>query len=46
MLLRLRGQAWVVFEDINVAMRVFRELQNYLFYGKPMVCEPLSRFFF
>jgi len=33
---RLRGQAWIVFEDIGSATRAMRGLQSFPFYDKPM----------
>ena len=33
---RLRGQAWVVFEDVPAATRALRQLQGFPLYGKPM----------
>lgn len=33
---RLQGQAWVVFDSLTAATRAQRELQNFLFFGKPM----------
>jgi RNA recognition motif-containing protein len=33
---RMRGQAWVVFDQLSSATRAQRELQNFLFFGKPM----------
>lgn len=35
--LKMRGQAFVVFRDIEAATQALRKLQNYVFYGKPMV---------
>jgi U1 small nuclear ribonucleoprotein A len=32
----MRGQAWVVFDQLNSATRAQRELQNFLFFGKPL----------
>lgn len=34
---RLRGQAWVVFEDISAATAALRGLQGFPFFEKPMV---------
>jgi len=34
--LKLRGQAWVVFDDLSGATKALREMQNFNFYGKPM----------
>ena len=33
---RMRGQAWVVFDSLSSATRAHREMQNFLFFGKPM----------
>jgi U2 small nuclear ribonucleoprotein B'' len=33
---RLRGQAWIVFEDIGSATRAMRGLQSFPFYDRPM----------
>jgi len=33
----MRGQAFVVFDDLSGATRAVRELQGFNFYGKPMV---------
>jgi len=33
---KMRGQAWVVFDDLTGATRAMREMQNFSFYGKPM----------
>ncbi len=35
--LKTRGQAFIVFEDIASANRAVRDMQNFNFYGKPMV---------
>ena len=35
--LRLRGQAWVVFEDVTAATNALRQMQGFPFYDKPMV---------
>jgi len=34
--LKLRGQAWIVFDDLNGATKACREMQNFNFYGKSM----------
>ncbi|CAI5953847.1 unnamed protein product [Closterium sp. NIES-64] len=34
--LRLRGQAWVVFEDVTAATNALRQMQGFPFYDKPM----------
>jgi len=34
--LKVRGQAWIVFDDLNGATKAVREMQNFNFYGKPM----------
>ena len=39
--LKLRGQAWVVFSDVNAASNALRQMQSFPFYGKPMVWLPL-----
>jgi RNA recognition motif-containing protein len=33
---RLRGQAFVIYKDIQSATRARRELNNFPFYGKPL----------
>ena len=33
----LRGQAWVVFEDVGSASNAMRQMQSFTFYDKPMV---------
>jgi RNA recognition motif-containing protein len=35
--LKLRGQAWVVFDDITAATNALRQMQGFPFYDKPMV---------
>lgn len=35
--LKLRGQAFVIFKDINSASNAIRSMQNFPFYDKPMV---------
>lgn len=37
---RLRGQCWVVFEDVGAATSAMRALQGFPFYDKPMVRAP------
>jgi len=32
----MRGQAWVVFDELPSATRAQREMSNFLFFGKPM----------
>lgn len=34
---KLRGQAWVVFNELTAASNAFRQMQNFPFYDKPMV---------
>jgi len=34
--LKMRGQAWIVFDDMTAATKALREMQNFNFYGKPM----------
>jgi hypothetical protein len=34
--LKLRGQAWVVFDDITAATNALRQMQGFPFYDKPM----------
>ena len=36
-LMRLRGQAWVIFKEINSATNALRSMQGFPFYDKPMV---------
>jgi RNA recognition motif-containing protein len=35
--LKLRGQAWVVFDDVTAATNALRQMQGFPFYDKPMV---------
>lgn len=35
--LKLRGQAWVIFKEINSATNALRSMQGFPFYDKPMV---------
>jgi len=34
--LKNRGQAWVVFDDLSGATKALRDMQSFMFYGKPM----------
>ena len=45
--IRLRGQAWVVFEEIGAATAALRGLQGFPFFEKPMVipCSALNGLF-
>jgi len=36
---KMRGQAWVIFEDLQGATRAVREINNFMFFGKPLVRE-------
>ena len=36
--LKMRGQAFVLFKDINSATNALRSMQGFPFYDKPMVC--------
>ena len=36
--LKMRGQAFVVFQDISSATNALRSMQGFPFYDKPMVC--------
>ena len=38
--IRLRGQAWVVFEEISSATAALRSMQGFPFFDKPMVHPP------
>lgn len=40
--LKLRGQAWVVFDDITAATNALRQMQGFPFYDKPMVSVQAS----
>lgn len=42
--LKLRGQSWVVFQDISAATNALRGKQGFSFYGKPMVISPCHIF--
>jgi len=33
---KLRGQAWIIFDDLSGATKALKEMQNFMFYGKPM----------
>eukprot|EP00823_Brevimastigomonas_motovehiculus_P003748 TRINITY_DN232_c0_g3_i1.p1 TRINITY_DN232_c0_g3~~TRINITY_DN232_c0_g3_i1.p1 ORF type:complete len:193 (-),score=62.96 TRINITY_DN232_c0_g3_i1:470-991(-) len=33
---KLRGQAWIIFEDLNGAQKAAKEMQSFNFYDKPM----------
>eukprot|EP01027_Heterolobosea_sp_BB2_P007613 GEZU01011312.1.p1 GENE.GEZU01011312.1~~GEZU01011312.1.p1 ORF type:complete len:236 (-),score=85.08 GEZU01011312.1:173-880(-) len=37
--LKLRGQAWVAFKDINAAAAAIKKMNGFYFYEKPMVVE-------
>jgi RNA recognition motif-containing protein len=39
--LKLRGQSWVVFQDVSAATNALRGKQGFSFYGKPMVSRRL-----
>ena len=34
---KLRGQAWIVFEEVDSASKALRQMQGFPFYDKPMV---------
>lgn len=36
--LKHKGQAWVVFKDVQSATNALRQMQDFPFYDKPMVC--------
>lgn len=36
--LKLKGQAFVIFKEINSASNALRSMQGFPFYDKPMVC--------
>ena len=40
--LRLRGQAWVIFKEINSATNAMRSMQGFPFYDKPMVRDAIE----
>lgn len=45
--LKMRGQAFVIFKEIQSATNALRSMQGFPFYDKPMVgITILSRFFF
>jgi hypothetical protein len=44
--LKLKGQAWVIFEDVTSASNALRQMQGFPFYDKPMVSYPLFKFHF
>jgi len=33
---KMRGQAWVIFSEVQGASRAMREMQGFMFFGKPM----------
>lgn len=35
--LRLRGQAWVVFDSVEAASKALQQMQGFVFFDKPMV---------
>lgn len=37
--LKHKGQAWVVFKDVQSATNALRQMQDFPFYDKPMVCD-------
>lgn len=39
--MKMRGQAHVVFRDIQAASQAMRELQGFNFFGRDMGSEPL-----
>lgn len=39
---KLRGQAWVAFSEVTAASNAVRQMQNFPFYDKPMVCHSTS----
>ena len=39
--MKMRGQAHVVFRDIQAASQAMRELQGFNFFGRELVSEPL-----
>jgi RNA recognition motif-containing protein len=43
--LKLRGQAWVVFDDVTAATNALRQMQGFPFYDKPMVRAFVPFFF-
>ena len=36
---RCKGQAWIVFNKIEDATKSIQELNNFLFFNKPLVCD-------
>lgn len=36
--LKMRGQAFVIFKEINSATKALQSMQGFPFYDKPMVC--------
>jgi U1 small nuclear ribonucleoprotein A len=41
--LKHKGQAWVIFEDVQSASNAIRQMQSFPFYDKPMVCMYIVR---
>lgn len=39
--LKMRGQAFVIFKEINSASKALQSMQGFPFYDKPMVCAVL-----
>jgi hypothetical protein len=42
----MRGQAWIIFDDLSGATKAQREMQGFNFYGKPMVKFFINLFLF
>lgn len=42
--LKTKGQAFVIFKDVNSATNAMRSMQGFPFYDKPMVCAYLLSF--
>jgi RNA recognition motif-containing protein len=36
--MKMRGQAHIVFKDVQTAAQAMRQLEGFVFFGKPMVC--------
>lgn len=42
--LKMRGQAFVIFKEIQSATNALRSMQGFPFYDKPMVCIFISKY--
>lgn len=40
--MKMRGQAFVIFKEVNSASNALRSMQGFPFYDKPMVSSPVQ----